>query len=159
MAWFRDSEIQSSIRNCQQLYQSGIFGQAGKQGPLFQAAVVHLLICLNDLVAKAKIDGQRISDTNFVQVFDDVADVTDLISKCRNAACHISSPLHNLEVGKFTFNVVAGRSPNAFVMNGVALGCDFEDDIAIYYGKYRFYLRRHGLNTLNALTTLYPPRH
>jgi hypothetical protein len=59
-------------------------------------------------------------------------------------------------LGKFTFNVIAGLAPSAFNLNGVKLGSDFADDIAIYYGEKRIYLRRHLLAALEAVVRNYP---
>jgi hypothetical protein len=155
-AWFRKGEIQGSIRNCEEIFNSGIFSANGIQSPLFQAAVVHLLICLNDLVGKAKADGNRLTTTEDIDIFNEITDLTDLIIKCRNAACHISSTLNNIEENRFIFNVVEGRRPKAFMLDGLELGCDFEDDIAVYYGKYRFYLHRHGRKAFDQIVELYP---
>jgi hypothetical protein len=157
-AWLRSSDIQSSIRKCQEIFNSGIFSSGGLVSPLFEPAVVTVLINLNDLLGKSKKDGMPITFTDHVELTDKIKDVSDLVRECRNAACHIGSGEHLFEgLGKFTFNVVAGLAPSAFELNGVKLGSDFEDDIAIYYGEKRVYLRRHLLAALNAAVKNFPP--
>lgn len=156
-AWLRSGDIQTSIRKCQELFNSGIFSSAGISNPLFEPGVITLLINLNDLLGKSSKDGKRVTITDHVEISDKINDVTDLIRECRNAACHIGSGEHLYEgLGKFTFNVISGLSPNAFHLNGVNLGCDFADDIAVYYGEKRVYLRRHLLLALEAVARNYP---
>lgn len=159
-AWLRSGDIQTSIRKCQEIFNSGIFSSSGISNPLFEPAVVTLLINLNDLLGKSNKDEMRVAFDESVELTEKIKDVTDLVRECRNAACHIGSGEHLFEgLGKFTFNVVSGLSPNAFDLNGVKLGCDFADDIAIYYGEKRVYLRRHLLIALEAVTRNYPPAH
>ena len=159
-AWLRSGDIQTSIRKCQEIFNSGIFSSSGISNPLFEPAVVTLLINLNDLLGKSNKDEMRVAFDEHVERTEKIKDVTDLVRECRNAACHIGSGEHLFEgLGKFTFNVVSGLSPNAFNLNGVKLGCDFADDIAIYYGEKRVYLRRHLLIALEAVTRNYPPAH
>ena len=158
-AWLRSGDIQTSIRKCQEIFNSGIFSSSGISNPLFEPAVVTLLINLNDLLGKSNKDEMRVAFAEHVERTDKIKDVTDLIRECRNAACHIGSGEHLFEgLGKFTFNVVSGLSPNAFNLNGVTLGCDFADDIAVYYGEKRIYLRRHLVAALEAVTKNYPPK-
>lgn len=157
-AWLRSGDIQTSIRKCQELFNSGIFSSGGIANPLFEPAVVTLLINLNDLLGKSKKDGKPITFTDHVELTDKIKDVGDLVRECRNAACHIGSGEHLFEgLGKFTFNVIAGLAPSAFDLDGVKLGSDFADDIAIYYGEKRVYLRRHLLAALEAMAKNYPP--
>lgn len=35
------------------------------------------------------------------------------------------------------------------------MGCDYDDDMAIYYGHYRFYLGRHGHRVLYDLKQIF----
>lgn len=159
-AWLRSGDIQTSIRKCHDVFNSGIFSSSGISNPLFEPAVVMLLINLNDLLGKSSKDEMRVAIADHVELTDKINDVTDLVRECRNAACHIGSGEHLFEgLGKFTFNVISGLSPNAFNLNGVTLGCDFADDIAIYYGEKRLYLRRHLLHALEAVVRNYPPTH
>lgn len=155
---FRDGAIQGALRKCASIFDSGIFSPENFGHALFEPAVITLLINLNDLLQKAKDDDARVSFSDDVTVADKLSDVTDLVSKCRNAACHIGSPLHFIETNKFTFNVIGGKSPNAMRIGDVYYGCDYEDDIAIYYGAFRLYLRRHALRAFNEIRAIYPDR-
>jgi hypothetical protein len=156
-AWLRNSDIRTSIQKCEKLFNSGIFSYDGTESPLFEPAVVTLLINLNDLLGKSRKDGMPITFTDHVQITEKIKDVSDLVRECRNAACHIGSGEHLYEgLGKFTFNVISGLMPSAFDLNGVKLGSDFADDIAVYYGEKRVYLRRHLLAALEAVVRNYP---
>ncbi|MBI6563311.1 hypothetical protein YA0745_12035 [Pseudomonas synxantha] len=156
-AWLRSGDIQTSIRKCQDLFNSGIFSSGAISGPLFEPAVIMLLINMNDLLAKSNKDQMRVAFADDVELTEKIKDVTDLIRESRNAACHIGSPENLFEgLGKFTFNVVSGLAPEAFNLNGIKLGCDFADDIAVYYGEKRVYLRRHLLRALEAVAKNYP---
>lgn len=158
-AWLRSSDIQASIGKCQALFNSGIFSSEQISTPLFESAVTFMLINLNDLVAKANKDGMRIVSTDHIEVADKIKDLTDLIRECRNAASHVGSGENMFEgVGKFTFNVASGFCPRAFNLYGIVLGCDFADDIAIYYGDKRIYLRRHLLFAFETIVGLYPAK-
>lgn len=155
--FFRKGDIQTSIRKCRDLFSSGIFSSAGISGSLFEPAVVMLLINMNDLLAKSNNDKMRVAFVDDIEITDKIKDVTDLIRECRNAACHIGSPEHLFDgIGKFTFNVVPGLVPKAFKINGIRLGCDFADDIAVFYGEKRLYLRRHLLRAFEAVEKNYP---
>lgn len=155
--FYRNGDISSSISKCIKLFDSGIISPEHMNSPLFEAAVIQLLINMSDLLAKARVDGKRVNFT------DDVVgelDVTELVRRCRNAACHISTGEHMIEdLGKFTFNVVAGKMPQAMEMNGVCYGSDYEDDIAVYYGDKRVYLRRHLLRALDSVIKIYGYRN
>lgn len=145
--WMRGSDIRSSISRCQEIFNSGIISQQGSAGVLFESAITLLLINLNDLLAKASQDGRRVDFFDDVRQTEKINDVTDLVRACRNAACHIGSGEHKVEFGKFTFCVIGGYAPGAFHINGIDRGCEYHDDIAIYYGDNRLYVRRHLLKS------------
>ncbi|WP_241300562.1 hypothetical protein [Burkholderia stabilis] len=128
------------------MFQNGILSDTGAHHPLFQAAVVQMLICLNDLLQKASKDKVRV---NFVdQVQEGVGDVTDLVSKCRNAACHIDSSLCDVEFGRYRFGVLIGRGDGVIVGDRPVIESEFDDDVAIFFGTTRLYLRRHAFRAL-----------
>ncbi|AVF41535.1 hypothetical protein AL486_18910 [Pandoraea apista] len=147
--WQERNAIESSIRECEGLFETGIFGPEGAQTPLFKSAVIHLLIVMNDLVQKAAAAGKRITFTDDIAPADDINDVTTLINKCRNAACHIPSKEKAFEGNTFDFNVFVGRVPSAIVINGTTFGCDYDDDIAVQFGSRRLYLRRHVIRAFH----------
>ena len=113
------------------------------------------MICLNDLLSKIDNvttdsgENFRVAFTDNIELIeDDIGDITDLVSRIRNAACHMSSDIRIVnepEVGgvvSFVFNIVEGKS-RIKVINDFVIECEFEDDIAIYYGVLRIYLKRH----------------
>ncbi|QXE08532.1 hypothetical protein GTQ41_17065 [Pseudomonas sp. AN-B15] len=154
-AWMRAADIQASVSRCADLFNCGVFNSNNTAGPLFESAVTLLLVHLNDLLQKAKQDGKRIDFSDDMEATDVVADITDLVRTCRNAACHVTSGEHKIDSNKFTFCVTSGYGPGAFVINGQEMGCDHEDDMAIYYGKNRIYLRRHLLRSFELVAQMY----
>ena len=152
--WQERTAIESSIRECGELFSTGIFSSDGARTPLFKSAVIHLLIVLNDLLQKADDGGHRISFADDISPADDIKDVTTLVNKCRNAACHIPSKEKVFEGNTFDFNVFVGKAPNAMVVNGVTFGCDYEDDIAVQFGSRRLYLRRHAIRAFQEVTAV-----
>lgn len=153
--WMRASDIQSSIARCVKLFNCGVLSPDNSSDVLFESAVTLLLIHLNDLLQKAKSDGKRVSFSDDMQVSDSMTDVTDLVRACRNAACHVTSGEHKVDFGKFTFCVASGYTPTAYVINDQTMGCDFVDDMAIYYGTNRVYLRRHILRSFELVAEIY----
>jgi hypothetical protein len=136
-------EIQNDVERIKTLLSSGIFLDANQQHPLRQSAFIELMICLNDLLAKAKNEAQRVSFTDDVN--PEVGDITDLVALIRNAACHIPSRTRHVDNfgNRLLLMTVYGRFPHAFVANGVDLGCDYEDDLAFFYGNEKIYFTRH----------------
>jgi hypothetical protein len=107
---------------------------------LGEAAFVLLTINLNDaLQALAKVNAR-------VGFADDVSegDVTDLISKLRNAGCHIGSSIRHFgSDGMLYFNVLVGKGSLFRLGSSNELTNPYDDDVAVFYGKYRVLLRRH----------------
>lgn len=155
MSWFREGDIRLAISGIKRVLESGVFSPEGMASPFFEPSVVYSLILLNDLLQKADDDGKRVTFSDDITGGNDGVDVTKLIRDCRNAACHIGSRLAEVDAGRFRFNVVAGRVPNAFVINSVSYGSDYDDDIAVFYGPMRLYLRRHFLRAYNDICEIY----
>lgn len=153
--WMRSADIRSSISRCQEIFNSGIISQQNSSGTLFESAITLLLINLSDLLAKASQDGHRVSFSDDVRETEKIKDVTDLVRTCRNAACHIGSGEHKIDFGKFTFCVIGGYAPGAFHINGIERGSDYHDDIAIYYGDNRLYVRRHLLKSFELVAAIF----
>lgn len=114
-----------------------------------------LLVNLSDLAAKAKAEGRRLTFSEDVDITEDINDVTDLISKLRNAACHVRSKSRNIGESAFYFNRFFGYFPKIIEKQGVFYGCDFADDVAVYYGQYRFYLKRHASRAVEELSRIF----
>lgn len=144
--FFVKSQMQSSIYQIDKLLRTGVFNTpvlSDFQEPVF----LSIIIKLNDLLQKLSQLGERI---NFS---DDIAsgDVTDLTNKIRNAVDHPTSGEHILDKQaqiKTTFCVAVGKS-NMMSINGKKIGSDYEDDIAIFFGEHRMYLKRHLIRALN----------
>jgi len=154
-AWMRASDVQSSIARCADLFNCGVLSSGNSAGVVFESSVTLLLIHLSDLLQKAKADGHRVAFSDDMEVTEAIPDVTELVRTCRNAACHVSSGDHKIDMGKFTFCVASGYGPGAFVIDDQRMGCDYADDIAIYYGKNRVYLRRHLLRSFEQVAQMY----
>jgi hypothetical protein len=116
------------------------------------ACATQLFIHLHDLAQRANASGKRLTFTDDIDATLGVNDVTDLISKLRNAVCHIRSPSRNVNEGAFVFNRIRGHIPVAIMAQGKPLGCNYPDDTALYYGEYRFYLNRHGRRAVDELS-------
>lgn len=150
--------LESYLRKCQELFSTGIFRQ--HESPLFQSAVVHLLVLLKELTSMVANEGNRVIFQDDILPSNEVKDVTHLIAVCRNAACHILSK-ENYIAGDIysTANTIIGYAPNVWECGGVLRGCDFADDVAFFYGEYRIYLRRHLLRVVNEISCKYPRFH
>ncbi|WP_454825348.1 hypothetical protein [Paraburkholderia xenovorans] len=147
--WLRAMQIGEAVSNCKKLFACGVFSDGGAGSPMFEPAVVFLLINLNDLLQKADDSGHRVTFNDYIGASAGINDVTTLVNKCRNAACHIGSSESNIDTNVFKFTVVVGEVPNAMRIGEHIYGCDFADDIAIFYGKNRLYLRRHAQRALD----------
>jgi hypothetical protein len=147
-----DFDTEQAIEQCVMMVKAL---EVASFSELYPAYGTHLFIHLHDLVQRARVIGREITFTSDVDQTVGVTTVTDLISKLRNAVCHIRSPTRNVNEASFVFNRIFGYIPNAFNMNGVTLGCEYEDDVAIYYGPYRFYLRRHGQRVIEELKIIF----
>jgi len=141
--FYIQSEISEDIMRISAIRKSCIFNKENIQHPLLKSAFIETMICLNDLMYKCKKYAIRISFVNDIVSMDKIKDITDLINYVRNAMCHLDSPYHKIDSNKFTFNIVVGKNPNAYIINGSSYGCDYEDDICFLLGKQKIYLIRH----------------
>ena len=138
-------EILVDVLRIKAILGSNIFATQNRKHPLKESAVIELMICLNDLLAKAKQKGLRISFTDDIVITPKIKDITDLVAVIRNAACHI--PSGNRHVDDYE-NRLSGMGYGKTVLgsfNGVVLESEYEDDIAFFYGHHRIYLARHIL--------------
>lgn len=145
--FFIKSQIQSNIWDVKNLLNTGVFN-APVLRPFQEPAFISIILKLNDLLQKFRILHQRI---NFK---DDISkgDITDLVSKIRNAICHLDSPENLLDKEtylKFVFNMVIGKGNAVQIGNNVVAKSDYDDDIAFFYGEHRIYLKRHLIRVLN----------
>ncbi|MYN06568.1 hypothetical protein [Pseudoduganella aquatica] len=153
-SWMAHADMESALDKCDRILKT----LPPVAAPHFEAAITLLAINLNDALQKASTDGKRITFSDNIDAEAKVADVTELISKFRNAACHIFSPLTKVDGGKFRFIVIGGKAIGAISISSWDFGSDFEDDVAIYFGRFRVYLVRHIQRAVDELNSAYP-RH
>ena len=123
--------------------------------PFAESVFIEILIRLNDLLGLLDKNGQRITFVDDVDVQGEVKDITDLVSKLRNASCHVRSG--NIQIGTniFVFNRFFGYTPNGIKMGEIVLGSQYKDDTAFYYGLFRIYLNRHIKRLIEEISPLY----
>lgn len=147
-AWDRKVAITSALRTCEGLFRSPMLtSQASREEN--EAAITLILIYLHDLLRKADKDGTRIAFTEDVRTAPGVSDVSDLISKCRNVACHNGSdgerlkfengPDRNFRLFLRIFGKAHGLSTEEH-----EIANPYEDDVLFAWGSYQLYLRRNA---------------
>ncbi len=157
----RRNDLYASRVQFERLVATNILSAEGSQTPWFEPVITKLLILLSDLLKAADKIGQRYRNTDDIGCIDDelrseIRDVTDLVIRCRNACCHISSGNQIFETNKFSFCVIFGRNPNCFSITGKEIGSDYDDDIAVLWGPMRLYLKRNMLMAYDAVAGLFP---
>jgi uncharacterized Fe-S cluster-containing protein len=87
-----------------------------------------------------------------------VNDVSDAIRAVRDACCHINSfkRIFDENKNRGSFNVVYGKC-NFMKMGDLDLKNDYEDDIAVFYGKNRLYFKRHIVRAFKEARELIEP--
>jgi len=134
----KNLELFFEINRCVELFNTNIFYN---DSPFTQSAFIEILIRLNNIL-QALPNDKKIQWSDDIEITDKITNITDLINALRNAACHINSPENYTtddSETKFVFNSIAGKNPKAFCIKGIYLGCDYEDDVAFYYGDKRIY--------------------
>ena len=128
------------FQRCNELYLS----QALTNDSVFtQSVFIEVIIRLDYLLQKLNSINNRITWPEDISN-KSIDDITDLVNKIRNAICHFDSKLNYIDdSNKFVFNIACGKMPNAYKVGDIVLGCDYEDDIAFFYGDYKIYLKRH----------------
>ena len=144
---FIKSQISSNLQDIATLIDTGVFGVQILR--LFQEPVfVSLILKLHDLLQKLKQLKCRVNFT------DDIpnGDITDLVSKIRNAICHLDSGENILDKEsqlKFVFGMIIGKVTAIAKDEEDLAKSDYNDDIAFFYGTHRIYLKRHIIRVLN----------
>lgn len=102
---------------------------------LAEAATTNAVIYLNDALQKLSQAGLRIDTREDVEE----GDLTDLIARYRNAACHIGSAHRRVRMANghatVSFNVFLNDGPSLNI-EGTRIG-PFPNDVAYYYGTIR----------------------
>ena len=140
------SDLASSIQGIERLLSTGVF-DANVLREFREPSFISIIIKANDLLQKLHSLHERVTFN------DDIpeGDITDLVNNMRNAACHFSSPENLLDQEsniKFVFNMVYGKSNAVQIGPNVVVQTDYEDDVAVFYGKHRLYLKRHLIRLL-----------
>jgi hypothetical protein len=142
-------DCQRNFRRVDELLGTRLFEPANARNPLQQAAFIDLMICMRDLMSKAEKYTKRIDFKDDVLTNDYVKDVTDAITAVRDACCHIDSFKKNFDSnGNRGEYMVAYGKCNLMKIDDFELRGDYEDDIAVFYGRNRLYMRRHILRAL-----------
>jgi hypothetical protein len=119
---------------------------------LFYAAWTWTLIHLHDALKAAESLGERCTIT--ADVTPEGIDLTELIRRARNSACHIGShtrwreDAHGYSRLAWTF-IPGGRLGDTRVSGELFEQCEFEDDNLLLVGAVRLYMKRNldvGLN-------------
>jgi hypothetical protein len=142
-------DCERSFQRTHQLLSSGIFDPTNSGNPLQQSAFIDVIICLRDLIHKTQTYTKRIDFTDDILVNDYVRDVTDAITSIRDACCHIDSFKKSFDKNgnRGEYLVIYGRGCLMKIDDFEARG-DYEDDIAIFYGRNRIYFHRHIIRAL-----------
>src|SRR3989339_219601 len=133
-------DLLMETQRCVELFNSQIFTN---RSIFTKSAFIEVLIHLNYILQKLSKKNNRIVWDDDIQ---NTKDITDLVNKLRNAACHSDSDENYISdtAVKSVFNVVYGVCHNSIVIGDTgALRNDYKDDIAFYYGDKRIYLIRH----------------
>jgi len=138
----QDCEL--TIRRIHELLSSGIFERIKSGHFLQQSAFIDLMICMRDLMHKTEKYAGRISFTDDILTNDYVKDVTDAITAVRDACCHIDSfkKLFDDRGNRGSY-MVAYRKCDLMKIDDLELKSEYQDDIAVFYGKNRLYFKRH----------------
>ena len=118
--------------------------------PLVQSAFVDLIICLNDLMQKARLKDLRVTFTDDVVIENNIVNITDLVAVFRGAVCHI--PSDSRKVAKTSHALVFTRGfgiTHIATIDTIDLIGEYADDIAVFYGHRRIYYKRHILRAFN----------
>lgn len=132
-------QIRQQLNRCIEIYSSGVlYGDS----ILAQSALVEILIRFNDIL-------QFLSSKKLRITFKDdvggkgISDITDLVNKLRNAACHErTSGESDFANNRFVYCRFLGGAKMKMA-DGSMYGSDHPDDIAFFYGDKRIYLNRH----------------
>jgi len=143
----------------EKLLSSGVFLNAvtGEPNLEFWSVIIEILINLRDLCWFADKAGLRLSWKDDLSADTACKDVTGLIEFCRDGLCH-SHTYHRFidrenEISGIR-NLMFGKGIHSKI-NGAELRSDHDDDIAIFIGKERLYLKRHIVRVFRELLEIF----
>ena len=154
-------DIRSDIERIEIVLAQFPFAPVNCRNPFRQAALTEILVCLNDLLQKARdlntpvtfIDGipPEVTLKNGKPI-----DITDYVNMIRNAVCHVSSGTHILVHSKVyklksSYNIIYGNKGSAVVTSdGESLFQPlYADDFCFNFGRLLLYYNRHILRAFN----------
>ncbi len=143
-------DCESNIRKIEELLNCGIFEPKSSQNILRESAFINLMICLRDLLCKVEKYGQKISFTDDIMQSDYVTDVSDAVRAVRDSCCHIDSFKRHFDDrgNRGSFMVAFGKC-NLMKIDDLELKSEYEDDVAVFYGRNRLYFKRHIVRSFN----------
>jgi len=168
-----DPRIQKAFNRIQQILDTHVLDQPD-HNPLQECAFIEILIRLDGILEFLSQTERRISFIDDVNLFasegkkkhknktDSVKDITDAVHQCRAAACHIlgdsqfadSQGRPKQDRRKPTadhyyveFNPAWGKGL-LFDSPHFKLESSYNDDVCIFYGAHRLYLKRHIIRAL-----------
>lgn len=151
-------DCEHNIRRIHELLNCGIFSHENGGHLLRQSAFIELVICLRDLLHKTEKYARRIAFADDVLVNKYVKDVTDAVTAIRDACCHIDSfkRLFDDRGNRGSFCVAYGKC-KMMKIDDLELSSDYEDDVAVFYGKNRLYFKRHIVRAFQEAQDLLAP--
>jgi len=147
--FFDQAAIELSIQRINEILNASILFEynAWPRPPLFNSALIEVMICLRNLMFHCDKIGSRIDFEDDINKTSKVNDITDLIKHVRDAVCHLESPNHRIGNNVITFNLYTS---------------DADNDVGIDFGEQIIYLRRHIIRAFgeakSVLTPLLPQR-
>ncbi|PIZ01691.1 hypothetical protein COY60_02245 [Candidatus Gracilibacteria bacterium CG_4_10_14_0_8_um_filter_38_28] len=140
LTFLESLQVENNIGRIKEIIDSQILSNAASinRSPLSECALIEFLIRLNDLLQKCKL---LCITVDFCDDIPNGLNITDLVSKLRNSACHIpsNSRLLNNEI-PFCFSIIG---PGATAKYGSGIVNRYLDDIVFCYGNDIVYLKRH----------------
>ena len=143
-------ELWATIARFDAVLATGIFKRERVKDPLFQSAFTEAMILLHDILQQSAKLADRIDFDDHVLDTEGTKDITDLVAKVRGACCHLGSKSRRIRDTQSlsAFNVVAGKC-TGMSLGGVQMGCEFDDDVACWFGGHRIYIGRHILRAFD----------
>ncbi|MFZ1218218.1 MAG: hypothetical protein WAO00_02940, partial [Chthoniobacterales bacterium] len=129
--------------------------------PLFWSAITEVLINLRDLCWFADKAQARLAWSDDLSPNTLCKDVTDLITFCRDGLCH--SHTYHKYIDRDTEmvgikNIVTGKNdPDlpGMRIGGIELRCEYDNEVALFIGKERLYLKRHIVRAFHELVRIF----
>jgi hypothetical protein len=137
-----DPNVEWMLSTCEKILKDNFW-----EGGSYRAAagLTLLLINLSDLLQRVSMVAVRVS---FSDETAPCKDVTELILKMRNAACHVNSQGELDYRTTIRLGIMGPLTKQEFAGGG-SMENPHDDDIAFYIGKHRAYLRRHLIRAFN----------